>query len=258
MPTELTHHEQSTGSVRVWGHRARLGLIVPTTNTVNEAEWAAMVPDGVTVHSARMTLHHYKDSDSVDGLPDSLAEGIAALTPADMSCIAYGCTAGSMINPVEALPAAMAAAANCPCTSTAASIVAALHALEATRIAIATPYHDGLNQHEVAFLNEQGVQVTAIAGLGIGAGGPQEYAQLAHLSQDTVRKHATQTFRSAPAEALLLSCTDMPTLPLISELEHELGVPVISSNTATLWRALSLAKVATPVTGAGALLAQHR
>ena len=30
---------------RPYGWRARLGLIVPTTNTVNEAEWARMAPE---------------------------------------------------------------------------------------------------------------------------------------------------------------------------------------------------------------------
>ena len=41
----------------VYGWRARLGVIVPTTNTVNEVEWNRMAPEGVTVHSTRMPLH---------------------------------------------------------------------------------------------------------------------------------------------------------------------------------------------------------
>ena len=40
-----------------YGRRAKLGLIVPVTNTVNEAEWHQHTPRGVTVHSARMPLH---------------------------------------------------------------------------------------------------------------------------------------------------------------------------------------------------------
>ena len=37
--------------------RARLGLIVPPTNTVNETEWRAMLPAGVSFHTHRMRLH---------------------------------------------------------------------------------------------------------------------------------------------------------------------------------------------------------
>src|SRR5690606_20084424 len=47
-----------------YGWRARLGLIVPPTNTVNEAEWRIMAPEGVTIHSARMPLHTETDSDA--------------------------------------------------------------------------------------------------------------------------------------------------------------------------------------------------
>ena len=40
-----------------YGWRARIGLIVPPTNTANEAEWSLMLPDGVTLHTTRMPLH---------------------------------------------------------------------------------------------------------------------------------------------------------------------------------------------------------
>ncbi len=38
------------GYYRPYGWRAKIGLIVPTTNTVNEAEWARMAPEGVSIH----------------------------------------------------------------------------------------------------------------------------------------------------------------------------------------------------------------
>ena len=46
----------------------------------------------------------------------------------------------------------------------------------------------------------------------------------------------------------------MPTLPLLDRLENALGVPVVSSNTATLWQALRLAGVTPALAGAGRLL----
>ena len=36
-----------------YGWRGRIGLIVPSTNTINEPEFARLVPRGVAVHSAR-------------------------------------------------------------------------------------------------------------------------------------------------------------------------------------------------------------
>ena len=48
----------------VYGARAKLGVIVPPTNTSNEAEWQIMAPQGVTIHSARMPLHADTESEA--------------------------------------------------------------------------------------------------------------------------------------------------------------------------------------------------
>ena len=39
------------------GWRARIGVIVPPSNTVNETEFNRLKPDGVTFHFARSPLH---------------------------------------------------------------------------------------------------------------------------------------------------------------------------------------------------------
>ena len=136
----MGEEHNSTGSARTFGGRARLGLIVPTTNTVNESEWAQLLGGDVTFHTARMPLHAASADDG--GLPQVLIEAMQRLTPANLSVLAYSCTAGSMITPVQSLPQAMTDVAGIPCTSTAAAIVAALEHLGVRRIAVATPYHD--------------------------------------------------------------------------------------------------------------------
>lgn len=246
--------QDTTRAVRCYGAAARIGVIVPTTNTVNEAEWSRLVPEAVTFHSARMPLHEAGDSEG-DALPRALSEALTRLTPANLTAIAYSCTAGSLVHPVESLPDAMTRATGLPCTSTAAAIVAALKHLRVSSVAVATPYHDALNDHEATFLESCGFAVTAIQGLGIGAGGPAEYTKIATLPLEAVETHARDAFARGPAGALLLSCTDLPTLPMLQRLEADLGVPVVTSNTATLWRTLQLAGVEARSPLGGRLLA---
>ena len=62
---------------RPYGWRAKIGLIVPLTNTVNEAEWARMAPEGVSIHVTRMTLHPGGDAAALDR---NIAAAIASLT----------------------------------------------------------------------------------------------------------------------------------------------------------------------------------
>lgn len=242
---------------RPYGWRAKIGLIVPTTNTVNEAEWARMAPEGVSIHVTRMLLHAgAQGSNAQAALDRDIAAAITTLTPASVDVIAYGCTAGSMISPLDKLTARMRELGGVPAVATAPAIVHALRALGARKIALATPYHEALNNHEVAFLAEHGIATLSARGLGIGRGGAHEYVNIARIGQEAVLEHV-RAADHPQAEAMLVSCTDLATLDILAQLERELGKPVVTSNLATWWQALRAAGIADQFTGMGRLLQAH-
>ena len=49
---------------------------------------------------------------------------------------------------------------------------------------------------------------------------------------------ARQAVRAATADALFISCTNLPTYDVIPQLEAELRMPVLSANQVTMWAAL--------------------
>ncbi len=233
--------------------RAKLGLIVPPTNTVNEAEWASVLPEGVTHHTVRMPIH--LDHASAKGRRKLVADIVARvreLAEARVDVVAYACTAGSMITPRHALGREVEAATGIPLVTTAAAIVDALTSLDVRTVSIATPYHDALNAHEQAFLAKNGIETLAIAGLGLGANGPVDYPLIAQTPLDSVEAHVRAVFEDN-SDACLITCTDFPTLPLHQRLERALGVPVITSNQATLWAALRHAGIDDDLPRLGAL-----
>jgi len=237
--------------------RAKLGLIVPPTNTVNEAEWSRMVPEGVTFHTHRMPLHSDTTSEAgKKALMDDLDQVFAILRQARVDAIAYACTAGSMINPVNALPDELTRRTGVKAVTTSAAIIAALKTLGVTRLSVATPYADRLNEHETHFLEENGFRVERLIGLGIGAGGPAEFIHIAETPIEKVADHARAAFVPG-SEALLITCTDFPTLPLVGRLESELGVPVVTSNQATFWAMLRAVGIDDRFTEFGKLLKDH-
>ena len=242
---------------RPYGWRAKIGLIVPTTNTVNEAEWARMAPEGVSIHVTRMVLHTGSGgADSAASLDRDIAAAIATLTPASVDVIAYGCTAGSMVSPLDKLPARMRELAGVPAVATAPAIVHALRALDVRKIALATPYHEALNNHEIAFLAEHGIATLSAKGLGIGGGGAHEYVNIARVPEEAVLEHV-RAADHPEAEAMLVSCTDFATLDILPQLERELGKPVVSSNLATWWQALRAAGIDDHFADMGRLLQAH-
>ena len=152
-----------SGSLYSW--RGRVGVIVPPTNTVNEIEWNKMSPTGVSIHATRMPLHSNPTSSQEEKLLyRDIEKAIKLLSPANLNVIAYGCTAGSMMLPIEKLSDFMKKTSSCACVTTAASIVAAIEVLGINKIALATPYDDILNNHEKLFLEKCGISVQNIRG----------------------------------------------------------------------------------------------
>jgi maleate isomerase/arylmalonate decarboxylase len=223
---------------REYGWRARLGLVIPTTNTVNEVEWHRAMPDGVTVHSARMPLHLEPRTDHGEQtLDNNLARAVKDLAEARVDVIAYGCTAGSLVSPLNQLTDRIGALAGVPAVASAPALVLACRKLKITRIGLATPYHDAMNQSEIAFFAALGIETVAVAGLGHGANGPHELLRICETPLEDVRALACSV-DCAMAQGIVISCTDLPTMPLIMGLEAALGKPILTSNQATLWAAL--------------------
>ena len=241
----------------VYGTRAKIGIIVPPTNTTNEAEWQQLLPDGVTLHTARMPLHTDTATESGRAaLYCDIEHHAGQLALADVDVIVYGCTAGSLVTPVDALAQNMTRHTGVPAVTTAQAITQALLKLDVNKLVIATPYHDALTNHERDFFADSKFDVVNAAGLGYGEHGPDEFRNIARVQADTVMDLVSATDRP-DADAILLSCTDLATLSIVDRLEAKHGKPVISSNSATLWAALRLAGIDDGIVPGGTLLRDH-
>ncbi|MEM4782675.1 MAG: aspartate/glutamate racemase family protein [Halalkalicoccus sp.] len=209
----------------------RLGVVVPSSNTAVERELSRYLPEEVSVHASRMPLESVT-ADALDAMSDRVVECADLLAHAGVEAVAYACTTGSLLHGPgfdRELEKTLAAAIDGPAIATALSVDRALESLGATRIVVRTPYNEELNAREREYLESAGYEVGSIAGLGIednteiGALTPEDAAaQVASVDPDGI-------------DAVFVSCTNYPTLPAIGAMEDELGVPVVTSNGATLW-----------------------
>lgn len=237
------------------GWRARIGVIVPPSNTINEVEFNRLKPDGVSFHFTRSPIHHDPAADNYATLLSDLDKAVGELSACNVDLMAYGCTAGSMACPADILIGRMEEGGKVGAVSTAGSILAALEALGVKRIAMATPYTDETNEHEKEFFAENGVEVVAMAGLGLNTS-LENVQKISRVPAAEVYQHA-RSVDCAEAEAVLICCTDFGTLDVIGRLEQELGKPVITSNTASLWNSLRRAGISDPIKGYGKLLSDY-
>ncbi len=208
----------------------RVGLLVPSVNTVVEPEFWRLTPPNASVHSARMR-------NSVCGVDDARQMLAHAERAADevgsalVDVVAFACTASSFVDGRDgetALRESIAAAANAPAITTSGAVAEALDQLESRRVALYTPYPAELNDHEEEFLATHGVDTLCAYGLGITAA-----VEIADVTADELRDFVDAQPPPADADTIFLSCTNMATFEVIRPLEQKYGMPVVSSNSAT-------------------------
>ncbi len=234
----------------MYGTRARIGLIVPSSNTTAEAEFNALKPEGVSVHAARILLTHgtiEQLTRMVEDI-DRAAELIATIRP---SLVALTCTTGSLLGGVgwdEQLISRIEKIVKVPVTTTATAVIRAFRELDIHTVAVGTPYNDELNKVEVDFFESSGIKVLNIKGLDLTVEEMhqiplEKYVELAHEVD------------RPDADAIFLSCANLKAVPIVDQLEKDLGKYVFSSIIATFWDVMRRLGIKEPIPGKGKLLA---
>jgi maleate isomerase len=238
----------------------RIGLIVPSSNTTIETEVPAMLArrsERFTFHSSRAVLHNV-DPESLDRMVQASDRCASELADARIDAVAYACLIAIMARGSgaheqgEARIAEVLAENGAPdavVTSSAGALVRGIEALGARKVAIVTPYMPPLTQLVADYLEAYGVTVTASTSMSVSdniAVGALDASKLPQIARD---------LDTSDADAVILSaCVQMPSLPAIEQVEQELGLPVLSAATATVYELLTRLGLDPAVPGAGALL----
>ncbi|MFZ9562526.1 MAG: maleate cis-trans isomerase family protein [Burkholderiales bacterium] len=230
--------------MNIWRHK--LGLIVPSWNTVMEYETQRMAGGGISVHTQRIA-HTADTEENLMWMGTQVPEAARLLAHAKVNVICYGCTAGGFLKGPQYdrdMNAGIRALTGIPGTTSASAITDALNAMGAQRIAVATAYEPWLNERTRQYLEAAGFSVLAIEGFGTQAHAAVTPERVAALAKQVNR---------AEAQAIFIGCSNLRTLDVIEALEQELGKPVITSNQASMWSMLRLTGNRDAVAGAGLL-----
>jgi maleate isomerase len=209
----------------------RFGLIIPSSNTTMEAEFWKMALGFASVHAARMRLQKIT-VDDLEEMEGQMLEAAVSLADAGVDVIGYGCTSGSLFKGRDhdrEIERKITEKTGIPAVATARAVVEALNELQVTSVCVATPYVEEINDLEKSFLEQNGIEVLRIQGLNI-----VQNTEVGKKEPRVVFELAKEVY-VPETQGIFISCTNFRTLDVISELEKELGVPVISSNTATFW-----------------------
>lgn len=218
----------------MYGTKGRIGLLVPSVNTVVEPEFNAAIPEGYSIHATRMRNESANVEDSIAMLAH-VERAADELGSAHVDVAVFACTASSFVEGTRGeaeLRDSIARIAAAPVVTTSDAVREALRSIGARRISMVTPYPSELNALEVDFLNAAGISVLAEVGMGV-----VEAYSIAEVDTERTVRAALDSI-APESDALFLSCTNLRTFEIVEDLEKRAGVPVITSNSAALWLTL--------------------
>ncbi len=214
--------------------QARIGLIIPSSNSLTERQFNQYAPSGVGIHVTRLRMTG-KFRKPLDDLKRPLIEAAQALSDVKPSVIVFHCTANSMENGLaheKAIVEIVQGASGCPTLTTAQAITQAFNHCGIKKLVLISPYVKATNQLEVNYLTETGYAVLHELGLAL-----QTHGYSAVTPEEWIKVVKANT--RPEADGYFLSCTNTRMIEAIESLEAQLHKPVINSNQATLWACLN-------------------
>jgi maleate isomerase len=258
-----------------YGYRAKIGLIVVGPNLNPTPEICRMIPDYVQVRETRIHMDPVvnveecsKLSEPLGNAAKLLAEGLSSPILGNRSAIAFACTAGSLVGgpgwdkkEVEmmetatagfacsrAIPAMEAQSSGIPCTTTATAAEEAMRFMGFKKIVITGPYIDEINERFRIFYEDSGFEVLNVTGLGI-----EDLYEMGATKPSQAYQAAMQAV-VPEADGIFITCTNFRCSDVIEEIEHDSGMPVVTSNQATAWHLMKLLGINDVIEGYGQLL----
>ncbi len=229
MPTEL-----SVGLVEPTRQQG-IGVVAPFDFALDRELWR-WVPEDISLYLTRLpffTTPMTVEMAVACGDRRAIRRATRDVLTPEPAVVSYACTCGSFVDGAAGeliLRRTMVdSGAPIACT-TSGALIDALDLLGVSRLAIATPYVEPVTRRLVGYLAEHGVRTVSCEGLGL----------LGHIWRVTYAQviEIVRAVDTDAAQALFISCTNLPTFDLIEPLEQALGKPVLTANQVTMWAAL--------------------
>ena len=236
--------------------KRKIGTLCPLAVIDNHAyEFYQLVPSGVMLVMVPLGLQQFTAQD-VERVFEPIDERLDMLMERGIDIVLQAGVPLPILIGAEALERLLdhiKQKTGLPATSTVLSVVAAAKRLGLKKIAAANKWNDGMNQSLVGFFARDGIEMV---GSNTQSMVPSEFVTM--KSADSIQL-AYDLGRGAlerypEAEGVYIGGGSWMTLPVIEQLEAELGKPVITNQVASVWQLLTLLDLWKPIRGHGRLL----
>ena len=210
----------------------RVGLIVPSSNTVMEPDMHRELGDSCAISTSRTLLEETTREAEIRMLTEELPRSIRLIATTDPHVTVFGCTSAGSLGGVahdREIGENIERETGGKGVTVVASVLAQLQRLQVRRLAVFTPYLKDLTESVTGCLSEGDVELVKVAGMGI-----LKNRDIGEVTPQEIEKFVASHMEGVAADCIFLSCTNWQAIGAIAPLRERYGIPVISSNQATI------------------------
>jgi len=231
-------------------HNPRIGLITLASDFRIEKDFNNVIyGKNIDLYSNRIKSYNPLTNETLKKMAEDIPQVTKNILPDEkLDCVAYGCTSGTIAAGYKLVfDKINLAKPNTKVTTPITSAINALKSLKIKRLSIFTPYTDEINQSVINYFKKENIEIDELSyfdissDLDIGKVDPQ------YLFDTLAKIDLTKS------DALFVSCTALPVLSIISELEKKINKVVLSSNQTLIWDTLKEINYKNKVEGFGEL-----
>jgi len=166
-----------------------------------------------------------------------------------ISTVAYACTSGTIaIGEDKVKEKIQLAKPGCQVTPPITSAIKAFNKMNVKKIAVFTPYPESVNKTISEYLIKKNINVMSFSTFNLDLDVDFARVDPKYLSEILTKLNIND------ADALFVSCTALPALEIIDEVEKKISKPVFSSNQTLIWDTIRSVGYKSSVGGYGKLL----
>jgi len=232
------------------GINSKVGLIALSTDFMIEKDFKKIIENmNIDLFVNRIRSYYPLTKENLIKMGENVTEVSKDILPDEkLDCVVYGCTSGTIASGYDSIKNKInLAKPEARVVTPSSAAVNALRKMNVKKVSIFTPYSEKLNNDVVDYFKKENFIVTSNSYFDI-----LYDNDIAKVDPDYLFEVITK-MDLGEAEAVFLSCTNLPALNIVDKLEKKLNKIVLSSNQVLIWDTLQNIKKAEPVNGFGKL-----
>jgi maleate isomerase len=187
----------------------RIGLLVPSSNTVMEPDFHRHIGPAGIVSTTRIFLEDVTRESEIRMLEDELPKAVELIRTTAPDVVVFGCTSAGALGTLAHDD----------------GIGEAINTIAPRSVALFTPYTEGLTHCVASSLAEAGYPPVKAVGMGIRAN-----LEIGRVTPSEIIRFVESQIEGCTPDCLFLSYTNWRAIETIELLQQKLGMPVITSN----------------------------